>query len=302
MSNIIISNQNTPALLRFLAAQRQLYSEAKVSQLWEIFFAILVVMVFSVISNLFSSTTVYNALYSILILVIDLLFFEPKIKNLKERAAIIQEYFDCELFDLRWNLAQVGEKPDTDEVELAYQKFLQKGGDIEVLKNWYPKELEAFPLELARLGCQKINCWWDSNLRTTYNFVILTIAIILTVIVVLLAINGNASLAEFILSLVALAPIYNFFFKQHSENNSAAKTEVNLKKFVNKAWLVLKTAIEPNNLTNISRDLQNEIFNYRKNNPLVPDFFYFFFRTQYEDQTKFVVNDLIKSSPSTLDK
>lgn len=292
--NHILENQNNDENLQLLAAQRQIYSDAKLLQVIEIILTIPLVVLFAWVSNRNPDLTVYNAIYAFFILIADLLYFEPKIKNLKERAARIQELFDCNLFKLRWNNSMAGEKPDEDEINFSAQKYINKQKDFSVLKNWYSKEIGDLPLEIARLGCQKTNCWWDSKLRKSYNITLFLTAAIITTVLVVLAIQNNTSVIEFVLSVSVLVPIYNFLGKQYRENKCATKIAEDLKHVVNKTWKSISQNPDKQHLTELSRDLQNEIYSYRKNNPLIPDLFYFLFRSEYENQTETVLSYLTK--------
>lgn len=49
---------------------------------------------------------------------------------------------------------------------------------MSILKDWYPKEVAALALPLARLVCQRANCWWDANLRRKYANWLLAILIV----------------------------------------------------------------------------------------------------------------------------
>jgi uncharacterized membrane-anchored protein YjiN (DUF445 family) len=89
------------------------------------------------------------------------------------------------------------------------------------------------------------------------------------------------------------------------------KTHINLavtKKrsvsFFNKTWeRILNSQIDETELSIISRQIQNEIYDSRTKNPLIPDFFYWLFKDRQESRANGAVQRFItqvKESKSKL--
>lgn len=89
--NDIAKKQNEPKQLQRLAAQRELYSSAKILHGFQIAFAVVIPITLSFISIAFSEFASYAAAYGVTISLTDALFFEQCIKNQKQKAAKIQE-------------------------------------------------------------------------------------------------------------------------------------------------------------------------------------------------------------------
>ena len=104
----INERQNSELNLKRLAAQRQLYSDAK--KMMHIQFAIsgMAVIVFAIIGNIISKEyAVYITVLSILCVLFDELFLTKRIENLRLNAAIIQEDFDCDVLQIPFNYIKI---------------------------------------------------------------------------------------------------------------------------------------------------------------------------------------------------
>lgn len=167
MPNTIYTKQNETKFITYLAAQRQIYDDAK--KLNNIWFILIVVIAFLGTDILESYQ---NLSEYIIIVVIIMMVFEVLIKlqvdSRKEIAAKIQELLDCELYELEWN-DLIGTKPSQDEIEVAARRHLTREGDkkMKQLSNWY-RDYSDFPLQQAILACQLENLGWDSKLRQQY--------------------------------------------------------------------------------------------------------------------------------------
>jgi len=189
--NDILKKQNSEKQLRRLAAQRQLYSTAK-----RIFGAQLVLggpiaVICAITALAIQSVEGYVAAWGVLITLLDLLWLEPWQKRLRERAARIQEIFDCDVLQLSWNDIKVGSKPDTELVKEQADKYFQYVQNPLPLSNWYPTVVGSLPVDMARIVCQRSNCWWDSNQRKHYaTLLVATLAVICLSILVVGLIGG----------------------------------------------------------------------------------------------------------------
>jgi hypothetical protein len=116
MMNDISKLQNEPRQLQRLAAQRQLYSTAKKIFGIQLLLGGPVAIGWSLTVVATPEVRGFAAVWGALISFADLLWLTPWQKRLRERAARIQEAFDCDVLQLSWNDIKVGRSPDPELV------------------------------------------------------------------------------------------------------------------------------------------------------------------------------------------
>lgn len=109
--NSIPATQNSPLNLDRLAAQRQLYSKAKLILGWQVCFGGPLAVGFAFMALSFPTMKSFAALWGMLITLADIAWLSPWQKRLRSLAAQIQEQFDCDVLELPWNEVKVGKKP-----------------------------------------------------------------------------------------------------------------------------------------------------------------------------------------------
>jgi hypothetical protein len=155
----------------------------------------------------------------------------------KERAAKIQELFDCDVLQIPWAELKVGHRPDTETVVEAAEKYRRPDPDYTALRNWYPAIVGQVPLSLARLVCQRSNCCWEATLRRRYATVVAIVIGALSFLVFVLGLMRGISLEKFILAV--LAPLMSTFLwgiRKYREQREAANSADRLKEYVEKRW------------------------------------------------------------------
>src|SRR6266536_4358667 len=123
MPNHISEIENAPKQLDRLAAQRQLYSDAKTIQAWQMMLGVGGAIVCSFLTLAVPAFKVYAALYGMVLTILDIAAIEAWQQSLKEKAAKIQELFDCDVLELPWNKLKVGRQPDPEIVASASSKY-----------------------------------------------------------------------------------------------------------------------------------------------------------------------------------
>lgn len=288
--NKIFQDQNSNKNLNRLAAQRQIYSDAKNLQLWQLLLTVISIVLLSFLVLYWANLQVYLAAYSLILLISDIFVITPYIDRLRTKGAKVQELFDCELFGIEWSNICAGDTPDYDDIIDNANRYIKKQKNFDVLKNWYPKNVKGLPLIGVILACQKINSWWDSKLRSKYGVSILICLAIIFAIVFILALVGGITVNSFILTvLFPLAPIFTIGFKQYLDNKKTTDIHRDLIKHINQSL----TKIQKTNKKKI-RDIQNEIFNARKSSPLLFDFFYWFYKNSFESKAHQIVQNIKK--------
>lgn len=167
--NNIPQAQNTQRSLDLLAAQRQLYSDAKGLQMVSVIMSVPVVIAWSILVALFPPLAVYAALWGIVATLLELLFFSRLQKSTQEKAAKIQQIFDCEVLQFNWASLNCGVRIEPETIVDASNRYKRKKRNLKKLQNWYPISVGQLPIHQARIICQRSNVWWDAQLRRRYS-------------------------------------------------------------------------------------------------------------------------------------
>lgn len=300
--NDIPQKQNTHNHLEKLAAQRQLYSDAKALQFISIVVSIPLVIIWSIVVAFFSNIAVYAGLWGIIASLLESLVFSNIQKLLQEKAAKIQQLFDCEVLQFNWSSLNCGVRVESETIIDASNKFKRKDPNYASLIDWYPPIVGQLPLYQARIICQRSNVWWDAQLRRRYALAIITILFILTLIVFLIGLIGGLTLEKFLLAVIApLAPAYVFGLRQYTEHNEAANRLDQLREDAEALLRELKNGkLTPQDLERESYTLQTQIYDHRRRSPLILDWLYSRLRRKNEEQMNRGAEDLIeelKQSP-----
>lgn len=292
--NDIAAMQNSEKQLQRLAAQRQLYSTAK-----RIFGAQLVLggpvaVICAILALALPVVEGYVASWGVAITLCDLFWLDPWQKRLKDQAARIQEAFDCDVLNLSWNSIKVGAKPDIELVKEQADKYFKNTKNPLPLSNWYPVVVGSLPMELARIVCQRSNCWWDSKQRKHYAIlIVVTLAVICSVILGV-GFIGGLTLERFFLVIVApLLPAIVIGIRQYSDQMEAAERLDKLKEHADELWAAACQSHPASDLAIKSRFLQDEIFENRRKSPFVFDWIFRRVRNSYEDQMNYSAEQLV---------
>ena len=297
--NRIPETQLEPTQLKRLAAQRQLYSDAKLIQVFQIIFVVLPPILTGLVA--FDLIEAVWAALSGIIFTCLLLFLESWKRSLKEKAAKIQELFDCKVLDLEWRNLLVGSELEIEIIEEYASKYKRKINRYNELENWYPIDVGKLPLHLGRIICQRANCWWDSRLRRRYaTWVVCSVLFILTAIVFCLGIIGGLTFEEFVLAVVnPLMPAIVLGRKQYKEHTESAMRLDKLKKYAEELWSKALNGWTPEVLAYNSRYLQDEIYNHRRTSPLIFNWLYNLLKNKDEElmnkTAEILVNEALAS-------
>ena len=188
-------------------------------------------------------------------------------------------------------------RPEVETVEKYDLKYKRKNRDYSKLKNWYSKDVGELPVHLARIACQRENCWWDGQLRRRYARSVIWALAILTVLTLYLGIKGGFTLEKLILVVVTpLTPTFVLGIQQYKDNIESVTRLDELRKYAEGLWEKAWAGIDPEELTQASRDLQDEIYNNRRKNPLILDRFYEFFKKRDEELMNKTASEIAKEA------
>lgn len=294
--NDISRKQNTQRALDLLAAQRQLYSDAKMLQLVSIIIGVPVVIIWSILVAIFPKLAVYAGLWGIVAVLLELLVFSRLQKSTQEKAAKVQQIFDCEVLQFNWGSLNCGIRVEPELIIDASSRYRHKNSNYSSLQNWYPIIVEQLPIHQARIICQRCNVWWDAKLRRRYSKWVVIILFTLTVSVFLIGLIGGLNLEKFLLAVLApLMPAFVLGLRQYNEHNEAATRLDRLRE--NAEILVQKTVnkkLTQQDLEMESYSFQTQIYDNRRRSPLIFDWLYSRLRDRDEEQMNKGAESLIE--------
>ena len=302
--NKIPETQLEPTQLKRLAAQRQLYSDAKVFQAVQIGLSALGPPILAVLVAFFSLRPAYAASFGIIVTFLNILWFTPRQQSLKEKAAKIQELFDCDVLELPRRELMTGSPLEMIEaIEKSSSKYKRKANDDSKLENWYPKDVGELPLHLGRVVCQRSNCWWDAQLRRRYAKWVIGGVLVVLIVVVFLGFIGGLSLEKIILAMVnPLMPAFALGIRQYKEHTESATRLDKLKEYAEELWEKAVGDANPDELTRDSRELQDAIYNHRRTSPLIFDWLYRHLRKDDEELMNKAADAMVKDALESLRK
>jgi hypothetical protein len=292
MANNIPQQQNEESALRLLAAQRRLYGWAKIALAFQVIFVVILPALLLVIEHLAPGFNIWAAFIGLTISILDVLLFDPLKSGLRHKAAAIQELFDCCVLDLEWP-ALKGRKPDREDVHGASGDYRN-----DVFKDWYPTAVGTLPLYVGRIICQRSNCWWDSKLRRHYRTFVVSLLAVIAVGVVVVALINNVTVGDFVLSFMApILPVALWAIREAKQQSESAERVDHLKYFGDELWeRTMRRSLLADDATVQSRVFQDEIFEHRRENPLIFDWFYALLRKTFEHQMVQSADDMIREA------
>jgi hypothetical protein len=192
------------------------------------------------------------------------------------KGATAQEMFDCGVFKLDWNETLV-RRLSEEEIRGASGSM----SDADRVRDWYPTS-EAMPWPRSVLVCQRANAVWARRQHRAYSRVLMIGAGAWAIFGVIVAVVDGASLTTYLVtialpSLPALLDATEFA-RAHSTN--AEKRQL----VEDKADDLLKNGGGTNQDL---REIQDQLFNLRRDAPLVPRWFYRLVRPGFEEDMRY---------------
>lgn len=299
---MITVKQNEERELQRLAAQRQLYSTAKRIFGWQLFLSGLLTVIFAFLVVLDSSFKTLAVSWGVLITLADIFLLTPWQKSLKDSAAKIQEMFDCDVLELSWNDLKAGKRPDPEYIKEQSEKYFKRPLKNSPLENWYDhSDIDSLPIYVARIACQRTNCWWDAKQRRSYALYVILTVILIFIIVFGVSLKDSFSMENFILKVLApLAPVFLLGIRQYREQMDSANRLDKLKDYSESLWKDALSKKSERELTAKSRNLQDEILEHRKKSPPIFDFIFKKLRNSYNEKMNFGLDEFIKEAKQKL--
>ena len=210
MSNGIATRQNEDNSIAMLAAQRQLYRDAKKYNTVSVALSVWIPFALAVILLFIPENT--ECRYASYILSIVSMFFsfviDKYIEEKKQLAAFIQQKFDVYVYEMPWDKRIFGRDKNVDhEIATHSKKILSNLQEKKQLKDWYTPVVDKKNTIDGILACQRENLGWDVGLRKRFKFASIALFIILVAAILAMGLWKNERIIELLWRVVFIAPM-----------------------------------------------------------------------------------------------
>ncbi len=283
--NDITTRQNNSNLIELLKAQRIAYSQCKKFQIFDVV-SVIIAILFPLLTlkypNCQNAINAFGVLWTA-----SYLLTEVYRKNKTTQGAIIQEQFDTELYNIKWNEVLCKDKASIDTIQDLASKYSKND-----LQNWYSTKIDnTLPNEISILLCQRINFSWEISQRQKFVTFLSVIAILYYGIYIVIGFKNNVGFFDL---LVMLSPSISFLV--YSVLNvislrSHVKSKNETLKFIDRELENFKQSRTSLPTSETLRQIQDVIFTERTVPEKVPDWFY---RLNKSKNENFIDNLIIK--------
>lgn len=291
--NNICKTQNSEDCIRFLKAQRRLYSIAKRFSFANFAVSVLFVVVSAVIAAFITGFSVWYAYISLLALLIGqiLKFFSD---TYKEKAAQVQSRFDSAVLEVDTNDFFLTPKVTLEEIKHHADRISKN--DNKGLEDWYPQAVAELPVAQARIICQRANCYWNFTQRKRYIILLVLSTVLAALTVIGLGLTVDVTVSDILLYVIfPTLPILNWGLTEViAHYKSLTMLEYLRDRFEDIIYRLQANNINNEELTLKSIQLQDVIYIIRSNAPLVPGFLYWLLRTEQEDGMQFSAEQILR--------
>lgn len=288
MGNDIPDQQNQPSFINLICAYHEAYKLAARLTATRATLVLGTAILIPALGTVSNDLRPWGAFVSLIILMIDLVIFESRIKAHQELGACIQELFDIRLFHLSWPEVAAGPEPTPEHIVELAQAFREthKPEKVESFRDWYPKNCAPLPLTLARIVCQRSNLQWDSALRRRFCRVHVVLILLMIAAAILFGLAMHWTLSEFLLSVAApLLPAGASIWRAYVKQHDAVASSERVRNALETTWQKAKAgSIEPSILDVHARHIQDEIFSRRRTISRIPLWFYLLNRVKFQEQ------------------
>jgi hypothetical protein len=294
----IIEKENLQKNLERLAAQKEIYFQAKRLFFLQFFLTVIITVLLTFIGLALSyfgyNIDWFRGTYGIVVALIDLLLLGIFINHLRQKAASIQELFDCDVLDLEWNKVLVGDKPMIEDIKKYSKKHLARVKSFDKLNNWYAKKIREVDGVAAKLICQRSSFSYDYSIRKSFLYWMVGGSVAIFILLILIALFTDMRSRSVVMTIfLPFLPILTFSVKLYNEHTSSIKNLESLRSHILSLWSAILDGTATNPETTL-RQIQDKIYLNRKNHSLIPERFYDSLRPRFEQQMNSCVDDLIE--------
>jgi SMODS-associating 4TM effector domain len=221
-------------------------------------------------------------------LFISRLFLEPFRREHQLKGAQAQELFDCTVLGIDWNDALV-RRMSEEEIRKASGSL--KG--VERMKGWYPAT-GTLSWSESVLVCQRANAVWSRRQHQAYGRILAIVAGAWAVVGIAIAVADHASLGQYLttIALPSLPALLDATEIARSHGEAASRRQVIEDQ--TDALLRRRGASDKD-----IRENQDQLFGLRRDDPLVPEWFYRLIKSNFEEDMRYAAERIDESSAST---
>ena len=196
---------------------------------------------------------------------------------------------------LPWNKLKAGRQPDVEQVVESSKKYRGRSPAAQEFRDWYPAVVGSLPAHLARLVCQRTNCWWSSKLRRQFATWVMVAVVLIGPVTFAIGLIGGMTLEKFVLAVLApLLPVALWGIRTVRSHFESADATDRLAAHAEDLWeKAVKGDLSKAQCERESRALQDEILERRKNDPIIFDWVYRLYRSSYQEQSKRSADSLV---------
>lgn len=287
----ILEEQNLEKNLRLLIVQRVLYSRTKNFKSLELLILVISIGISVLpiipIEYLRNYPDYYFGLISTLFLVTSLGIGKVS-KSIQEKAAEVQQQFDCSLFNLDYQPVV-----DNEEIlKISGEAITKDVGIKEQVRNWYTDAISKFNFPYSALACQQQNIGWNISLDKRYLKFLLYLLFLLIIFILFISLIWNEIKPLFY---SGFGNCYNFLvfsaaiIKIPVSSILSIRNQIKEKEEFIKEKHEIFSDINANSIECIPyilKEIQSNIFRFRKNHKPIPDFFYKFYKYREEARSR----------------
>jgi len=276
MTNYSFLHQNDPENIKLLRASSVAYSKAKSGEIKITYFLLFLSIAYPIcylfIKNDDAKLILFGCSFLLSILI---QIFSESTKGNTSKGAIFKEEFDVIVFNLPWKSTL--KKTDRREVLHFSQKY--KG---EVIKDWYSPNLSSSISHNTSVAIlQHSNTSWDIELRKIYRSWLINFLIVYSIVLFIFFVILKIDALTIFLLLFSLLSFYNHFITVIRGHSNAIKKREDISSHLDDI-IRNKKSIETIEL----RDIQDEIYNTRKEAAKVPNFFFRYYQKSLNTETE----------------
>ncbi len=293
--------QNEERQISRLAAASRIYGRAKTLMGIQFTLTVPAALASSILMAWQPTWKIWLTFFSVTIALLDALCITRALSRLKKRGAIIQQLFDCDMFQLHWPTLRCGSRPDHGEIMADGQEHL-KNCSRERLLNWYPPAIGALPLWMARIVCQRASFCWDLAQRDRVRGGLSLVLAVLVISVFMIALIRGDTVQQMILTVyVPLAPAVLWTIREMFAQRDAIHADERGLSATESAWKqALDKSISEPEVTRQSELFQDALFDNRSRSPLVFDWIYNLLRKRKETQMHLSADDMVTDAIARL--
>lgn len=278
MSNGIATRQNEDNSIAMLAAQRQLYRDARKFNTVSVAVSVWIPFALAVVLWAIPGNAEWKCA-SYMLSIVSMVFgfgIDKYIEGKKQLAAFIQQKFDVYVYKMPWDKRIFGKDKNVNhEIATHSKKILSNPQEKKRLENWYTPSVDEKNIIDGILTCQRENFWWDIGLRKRFKFLSIVLIIILCVAILVMGLLRNERITELLFSVAFITPMLKWLLDTIKKLNNDISILQKLDADINNNGIKTMEDLQ---------DIQKEIFQHRNGCYTVPECIYNIFKDNDEDK------------------